>query len=146
MTLPEKPNSRLQKYRLTLAGRETSSRSWRRRKSEMSAWEGLETKRLDEIGSIFSGSTPSTSIHSFWDGEIVWVTPNDLSKLRTPYLCDSGKRITEKGLNSCSAQLLPAASLVMSSRAPIGYVALRARPTAGAGDLNHSDEKRLFRN
>lgn len=93
-------------------------------KFEMSTVEGWETKRFDEIGTIFSGSTPSTSISSFWDGEIVWVTPNDLSKLNTPYLCDSGKRITEKGLNGCSAHLLPAGSLVMSSRAPIGYVAL----------------------
>ena len=90
----------------------------------MNPVKGWETKRFDEIGTIFSGSTPSTSIHSFWDGEIVWVTPNDLSKLNTPYLCVSGKRITEKGLNGCSAHLLPAGSLVMSSRAPIGYVAL----------------------
>jgi type I restriction enzyme S subunit len=90
----------------------------------MKAVEGWETKRLDEIGTIFSGSTPSTSIRSFWDGEIVWVTPNDLSKLNTPYLHDSAKRITEKGLSACSTNLLPAGSLVMSSRAPIGYVAL----------------------
>jgi type I restriction enzyme S subunit len=90
----------------------------------MNTIKGWETKRFDEIGMIFSGSTPSTSIRSFWDGEIVWVTPNDLSKLNTPYLCDSGKRITEKGLNGCSTHLLPAGSLVMSSRAPIGYVAL----------------------
>jgi type I restriction enzyme S subunit len=90
----------------------------------MTAVEGWGTKRFDELGTIYSGSTPSTSIRSFWDGEIVWVTPNDLSKLNTPYLSNSGKRITEKGLNGCSAHLLPAGSLVMSSRAPIGYVAL----------------------
>jgi type I restriction enzyme, S subunit len=95
-------------------------------KGNMKAAEGWETKRLDEIGTIFSGSTPSTSNRSLWAGDIVWVTPNDLSKLKTPYLHDSGKMITEKGLNSCSAQLLPAGSLVMSSRAPIGYVALPA--------------------
>ena len=90
----------------------------------MKVVEGWETKRFDEFGMIISGSTPSTSIPSFWGGDIVWVTPNDLSKLNTPYLYDSGKRITEKGLNGCSAHLLPARSLVMSSRAPIGYVAL----------------------
>jgi type I restriction enzyme, S subunit len=89
---------------------------------------GWTRKQLDEIGTIFSGSTPSTSNRSFWDGEIVWVTPNDLSKLRTPYLCNSGKLITEKGLKNCSAQLLPPGSLVMSSRAPIGYVALPTIP------------------
>jgi type I restriction enzyme, S subunit len=89
---------------------------------------GWETKRFDEFGTIFSGSTPSTSIESFWDGEIVWITPYDLSRLNTPYLSDSSKRITEKGLNGCSAHLLPAGSVVMSSRAPIGYVALPTVP------------------
>jgi len=92
------------------------------------AVEGWETKRFDEFGTIYSGSTPSTAIRSFWDGDIVWVTPNDLSKLNTPYLSDSGKRITEKGLKGCSATLLPERSLVMSSRAPIGYVALPTVP------------------
>ena len=95
-----------------------------RGKSKVGTVEGWERKRFDEIGTIFSGSTPSTSIRAFWDGEIVWVTPNDLSKLNTPYLHDSAKRITEKGLNGCSAHLLPPHSLVLSSRAPIGYVAL----------------------
>lgn len=90
----------------------------------MNTVEGWGKKRLDEFGTIFSGSTPSTSIRSFWNGEIVWVTPNDLSKLKTPYLIDSSRRITEKGLQGCSAQLLPPGSLVISSRAPIGYVAL----------------------
>jgi type I restriction enzyme S subunit len=90
--------------------------------------DGWETKRFDEFGTIFSGSTPSTSVGSFWDGEIVWITPYDLSRLNSPYLNDSSKRITEKGLNGCSAHLLPAGSLVMSSRAPIGYVALPTVP------------------
>lgn len=81
-------------------------------------------KRLDEIGDIVSGSTPSTRNPAFWDGEIVWVTPSDLSKLNTPYLHTSDKKITPKGLKNCSAQLLPAGSIVISSRAPIGYVAI----------------------
>jgi len=54
----------------------------------------------------------------------VWVTPNDLSKLNTPYLQDSAKRITEQGLRACSATLLRPGSIVISSRAPIGYVAI----------------------
>ena len=90
----------------------------------MSTVEGWATKRFDEIGIIFSGSTPSTTCSTFWNGEIVWVTPNDLSKLNTPNLSDTAKRITEKGLAGCSAHLLPAGSIVMSSRAPIGYVAI----------------------
>jgi type I restriction enzyme, S subunit len=90
----------------------------------MSSLEGWVTKRFDEIGTIVSGSTPSTTMSSFWKGEIVWVTPNDLSRLNSPYLRDSAKRITQKGLSGCSAHLLPAGSVVMSSRAPIGYVAI----------------------
>lgn len=58
----------------------------------------------------------------------MWVTPYDLSRLKTPYLNDSSKRITEKGLSGCSAHLLPAGSVVLSSRAPIGYVALPTVP------------------
>ena len=86
--------------------------------------EGWETKRLDQIGDIYSGSTPSTTNQDYWDGDIVWVTPNDLSSLNTPYLRTSNKKITKKGLESCSTQLLPAGSITISSRAPIGYVAI----------------------
>jgi len=86
--------------------------------------EGWQSKRFDEFGTLLSGSTPSTRISTFWDGEIVWVTPYDLSRLNTPYLYDSAKKITEKGLDGCSAQLVPIGSIVMSSRAPIGYVAI----------------------
>ena len=90
--------------------------------------EGWEEKRFDQFGTIFSGSTPSTSVAAFWDGQIVWITPADLSSLTTHYLHDSDKRITEKGLNGCSTHLLPVGSVVMSSRAPIGYVALPTVP------------------
>lgn len=85
---------------------------------------GWEERRLDRWGRIVSGSTPSTAVPAFWDGEIVWVTPFDLSRLARPYLTDSSKRISEAGLKSCSAQLMPAGSVVISSRAPIGYVAI----------------------
>jgi type I restriction enzyme S subunit len=90
----------------------------------MSDIPGWQTKRLDEIGQIFSGSTPSTTVKRFWDGDIIWVTPYDLARIKTPYLDDSNKRITEAGLESCSANLLHPGSLVISSRAPIGYLAL----------------------
>ena len=92
----------------------------------MSVIAGWQTKRLDEIGEIISGSTPSTSISSFWNGDIVWITPYDLSRLKSPYLVDSSKKITAAGLAGTSTHLLPPKSLVMSSRAPIGYLALPA--------------------
>ncbi len=86
--------------------------------------EKWQLKRLEEIGDIYSGSTPSTTKSSFWNGDIIWVTPNDLSQLNTPYLKTSGKKITLEGLKSCSAHILPSGSIILSSRAPIGYIAI----------------------
>lgn len=83
-----------------------------------------ELRKLEEIGGVYSGSTPSTSVPDFWDGSITWITPNDLSKLPTPYISHSARTISEKGLRSSSTHLLPARSIVISSRAPIGYVAI----------------------
>jgi type I restriction enzyme S subunit len=83
-----------------------------------------QLKRLEEIADIYSGSTPSTTKSSFWNGDIIWVTPNDLSQLNTPYLKTSGKKITLEGLKSCSAHILPSGSIILSSRAPIGYIAI----------------------
>jgi type I restriction enzyme, S subunit len=85
---------------------------------------GWFEKRLDEIGVVYSGSTPSTRGPDYWDGGIVWITPNDLSKLNTPYISSSARTISAKGLNSSSTHLLPPNSIVISSRAPIGYVAI----------------------
>ena len=89
---------------------------------------GWTNRRFDHLGELCSGSTPSSSRTEFWDGATVWVTPTDLSRLNTPYLHDSAKHITERGLRNCSARLLPPGSIVLSSRAPIGYVAIPTVP------------------
>lgn len=86
--------------------------------------------RLSEICKIISGSTPRTSESLYWNGEIGWVTPYDLSKLKDKYISNGSRNITEVGLKSCSAELLPANSLIMSSRAPIGYFAINKKPVA----------------
>ena len=89
---------------------------------------GWTSRRFDQLGELCSGSTPSSFRTEFWDGATVWVTPTDLSRLNTPYLHDSAKQITERGLRNCSARLLPPGSIVLSSRAPIGYVAIPTVP------------------
>ena len=89
---------------------------------------GWTSRRFDQLGELCSGSTPSSSRTEFWDGATVWVTPTDLSRLNTPYLHDSAKHITARGLRNCSARLLPPSSIVLSSRAPIGYVAIPTVP------------------
>ena len=75
---------------------------------------------------IVGGSTPSSSEAAYWDGTIIWVTPTDISKVTR--LRDSLRRITKKGFNSCSATLVPVGSLVVTSRAPVGNVALAEVP------------------
>ena len=89
---------------------------------------GWTSRRFDQLGELCSGSTPSSSRTEYWEGATVWVTPTDLSRLNTPYLHDSAKHITERGLRNCSARLLPPGSIVLSSRAPIGYVAIPTVP------------------
>jgi type I restriction enzyme S subunit len=89
---------------------------------------GWEWKMLGESGKIFSGSTPSTSNPEYFDGEIPWITPADLSNFDGIYIERGKKNITELGLKSSSVQLLPKDTILFSSRAPIGYVAIAANP------------------
>lgn len=85
--------------------------------------------RLKHIGEIIGGGTPSTSVVEYWEGgDIVWITPKYMSKLKTNYIDNSNRKITEKGLQSSSAKLMPVGSIIMSSRAPIGYIAINKVP------------------
>lgn len=90
--------------------------------------EEWETVPLKRIFKIVNGGTPSSSEESYWNGEIVWVTPNDLSKLTEICIVDSERKITEDGLHNCSARIVPKGSIVISTRAPIGYVAIAGVP------------------
>ena len=79
------------------------------------------------IGDIFTlkgGSTPSTKESSFWDGNISWTSPRDLSNSKSIFMFDTERKITEAGLAKISSGLLPKRTLLMSSRAPIGYLAI----------------------
>ena len=80
--------------------------------------------RLGELGTIVSGATPSTKHPEYYDGDIPWITPKDLSIQRSKYISKGEKNLTPEGYDSCSATLIPPGSIVMSSRAPIGYLAI----------------------
>ena len=89
--------------------------------------------KIDEIGNLLEavgGGTPSTKNADFWDGEHYWATPKDLSSLSHHVLLKTERQITEKGLNKISSGLLPEGTILMSSRAPIGYVAVAEVPVA----------------
>ena len=79
--------------------------------------------KLSELGEIISGSTPKTGINEYWNGDICWITPAELTSM-SGIVTDSVKKITEAGKNSCSLRLMPAGTVILSSRAPIGKVAL----------------------
>jgi len=86
--------------------------------------------RLEECARIVSGATPSTSKPELWDGDILWATPADLSKLDGPFIGETPRTITAEGLASCAAEVLPSNSVLFSSRAPIGHVAINTVPMA----------------
>jgi type I restriction enzyme, S subunit len=82
-----------------------------------------------EVAQVVGGGTPRTSDPSNWEQGIVpWVTPADLSGYTGKYISHGERFLTERGLQNSSARLMPAGALLMSSRAPIGYVAIAARP------------------
>ena len=77
---------------------------------------------------IVGGSTPKSETESFWDGDILWATPSDLSKMDSLYLDETQRKITGEGLASCGTSLVPADSIILSTRAPIGSLAIAAVP------------------
>lgn len=89
---------------------------------------------LSEIGDevqVVGGATPATKNNEFWDdGNIHWTTPKDMSNLRDKILIDTDRKITESGLKKISSGLLPKNTVLMSSRAPVGYLALAKVPLA----------------
>ncbi|XME02350.1 restriction endonuclease subunit S [Lachnospiraceae bacterium C1.1] len=88
----------------------------------MSKW---KTCIIGDIGTVVGGATPSTKKEeNYLDGTISWITPKDLAGFSGRYISRGERNITEIGLNSCSTQLMPAHTVLFSSRAPIGYVAI----------------------
>lgn len=86
---------------------------------------------LGDVCEIVSGATPKTSVRAFWGGPVRWVTPKDLSDLGGQrYLRDTPRTLTEDGLRSCGAKVLPAGSVLFSSRAPVGLTAINTVPVA----------------
>jgi len=93
--------------------------------------EGWEVKRIGDLAEVFGGSTPRTDRSEYWEGGTHhWVTPKDLSALSVPVLLDTERKITDAGLSQISSGLLPKGTVLLSSRAPIGYLAIAEVPVA----------------
>ncbi len=93
--------------------------------------EGWDVENIGDVVTVKGGSTPSTKEPDYWDGgEHRWATPKDLSRLSHPVLLDTERHITNAGVDQISSGLLPVGTVLMSSRAPIGYLAISRVPTA----------------
>ena len=83
----------------------------------------FEVRFISEIGKVVSGATPKTAVEEYWDGANPWITPAELSD-ESFILYDSERKITDRGAKSCAVNLLPIGTVLLSSRAPIGKVAI----------------------
>ena len=106
--------------------------------------EGWIASTMGEEVDVVGGSTPSTKEPAFWGGDIAWATPKDLSALSTPVLHCTERQITDAGLSQIGSGLLPVGTVLLSSRAPIGYLAIAQIPTAvNQGFIAMNCHKRL---
>ena len=90
----------------------------------------VQRATFDDICEVGGGGTPRTSVAEYWQGEVPWVTPTDVTALAGPYIDTTSRRISEAGLAACSSPLYPQGSILMTSRATIGAFAVASRPMA----------------
>lgn len=93
--------------------------------------EGWEVKAIGDVVTVKGGATPSTKNAEYWEGGAhCWATPKDMSRLAHPVLLGTERQITDAGVESISSGVLPISTVLMSSRAPVGYLAIAGVPTA----------------
>ncbi|MCK4431719.1 MAG: restriction endonuclease subunit S [Candidatus Aminicenantes bacterium] len=89
-----------------------------------------EVARIGDTCEVVGGSTPLTTTKEFWDGDIPWAIPTDITKLKGNIISITEKIITERGLSNCAARLLPVGSILLTSRATIGECAINSKSMA----------------
>ncbi|MCY3565408.1 MAG: restriction endonuclease subunit S [Gammaproteobacteria bacterium] len=89
-----------------------------------------EWSRIGELGNVVSGGTPPTKVSKYWEGDIIWFAPSDLTGYKRKFIERGAKTLTKVGLAKSSAKLMPAGSVMFSSRAPVGYTAINTKPSA----------------
>jgi len=90
---------------------------------------GWKVSNIDEVCKTIGGGTPSTKKKEYWDnGDIKWATPSDITSLKSPIIFDTDRKINEQGLKNSSAKLLPKGTILLTSRATVGLLAISAVP------------------
>lgn len=92
------------------------------------AGRGWPHVQLRHLFDVVSGATPESGKAGHWDGDVLWVTPEDVGALNDSRLADTRRKITNEGYASCGTTLVPANSIVLTKRAPIGQLAILDRP------------------
>ncbi len=88
-----------------------------------------KVERTKSVASVLNGATPSTNNPSYWNGDILWLTPDDLGSINGVRVKSSSRKITQAGYASCGTSLAPRGSIVISTRAPIGHLAVLDQPS-----------------
>ncbi len=110
--------------------------------------EGWEKKKITDVCETIGGGTPSTKVSEYWEGDITWIVPSDITKNDCLVLLDSERKITEKGLRKSSAKMVPPYTILMTSRASVGFFALMdSEVCTNQGFINiipHENELRMY--
>ena len=110
--------------------------------------EGWEKKTIADVCETVGGGTPSTKVSEHWDGDVTWVIPSDVTKNDCLILLDSERKLTNTGLRESSAKMVPAETILMTSRASVGFFALMDREVCtNQGFINlipHDEEVRMY--
>jgi type I restriction enzyme S subunit len=91
---------------------------------------GWQLVPLGDVCTIANGGTPKSNVATYWGGEVNWLTPKDMGQMNGRHIAVTPRKISAKGLDNCSARLVPAGSVIMSTRAPIGHLAINDKPMA----------------
>ena len=110
--------------------------------------EGWEKQTIASVCETVGGGTPSTKVSEYWDGDVTWIIPSDVTKNNCLVLLDSERKITNTGLRESSAKMVPAETILMTSRASVGFFALMDREVCtNQGFINlipHDEEVRMY--
>ena len=96
----------------------------------MSAVQDWQSASLEAVAQVVNGGTPRSDVDEYWDGDVQWLTPKDMGQMRSREIASTPRTITQAGLRNSSARLVPANSIILSTRAPIGHLAINTKPMA----------------
>lgn len=85
---------------------------------------------LSQVCKLVNGGTPKSGVAEYWGGDVAWLTPAEMGKRSTPYISETARNISRTGLANCSAKQVPVGAVIMSTRAPIGHLAIPETPMA----------------